>query len=153
MPRVRITELSRPLVTGLAFGIGLLLAAGLALTVVSLSTVLMSIVLALFLALGLDPAVRVMQGWGMRRPVAIAAVAIGFLLLVVVIVLFVIPSTVRQFGELVQAVPATLDRIESSDWFVSVEQTLQIDLPAFVRSALASVTSLSSFLAISGGVL
>lgn len=154
--RRRLTVLTRPLrplLGGFVVAIGVLLAAALAATVVSLSTVLVSIFLALFLALGLDPAVRAMERRGMRRPLGIAVVAVAFLMLVAVIVVVLVPTVIRQASAMIAAIPQTVADIEASDWFAALEANLGIDLTAVLHDALGSISGLSSFLAISGGLL
>lgn len=148
-----MTELARPLATGFVVTIGVVLAACLTLVAASLSTVLVSIFIALFLALGLDPAVRAMQRRGVRRPVGIAIVLVAFLVLVTIILLVVVPTMIRQFVGLLNAVPGAIDRIEATDWFHSLELLLDVDLDAAMRDALSSIVNLSSFLAVSGGLL
>ncbi|UUT35904.1 AI-2E family transporter [Microbacterium elymi] len=144
---------ARPLTSGFLVAIGVLLAVGLALTLGSLSSVFVSVFLGAFLALGLDPAVRALQRLGLSRGGGVTAVAITFLVVVALIVVWVIPATVRQFVHAVEAAPAALAQIEASDWFTSLQSTLGVDLPAVVGHALASAVNLSSFLAVSGGVL
>ncbi|MGF6823588.1 putative PurR-regulated permease PerM [Microbacterium sp. ZKA21] len=144
---------AHPLVSGFTVALGVILAIALSATVASLSTVLISIFLGLFLALGLDPAVRALERRGIRRGAGIAIVAVSFLALMVVILLVVIPATVRQFVAALQTAPAAIDAAQNSDWYLSLEANLGVDLDALIAEGLKSITSISSFLAISGGVL
>lgn len=142
-----------PLRSGFLVAIGVLLAIALALVFVSLSSVLMSLFLALFLALGLDPAVRQLQRIGMKRPWAIVTVAVGVLVIVVAIILIVVPAMVKQFVHIVQEAPDWLAHAQTTDWYQNIESALGVDLEAVIAQGLASVVNLSSFLAVSGGVL
>lgn len=145
--------LSRPLVSGFSVAIGVLLAVALAATISGISTVLMSIFLGMFLALGLDPAVRVFERRGASRPAGVAIVAVVFLGVVAVILLVLVPAVVRQFAGAVEAAPETIAAVQQSAWYLSLEATLGIDLSAVLADSIRSVTTLSSVLAISGGVL
>lgn len=151
--RLRRVLPARPLASGFLVAIGVLLAIGLAATLGSLSSVLASIVLAVFLALGLDPTIGRLQRRGMSRGAGAAVVAVGFLVLVALIVAFVVPATIRQFVHAVQTAPQAIAQIESSDWFQSLQTTLGVDLAQVIGDALASAVNISSFLAVSGGVL
>nr|WP_269778427.1 AI-2E family transporter [Microbacterium sp. MAH-37] len=142
-----------PLRSGFLVSIGVLLAIALALVFVSLSSVLMSLFLALFIALGLDPAVRQLQRTGMKRPWAITTVAVVVLALAVVIVLVLVPNMVKQFVHIIESAPEWYAHAQTTDWFQNIESALGVDLDAVIAQGVASITSISSFLAISGGVL
>lgn len=144
---------AHPLVSGFTVALGVILAIALSATVASLSTVLISVFLGLFLALGLDPAVQALERRGIRRGAGIAIVAVSFLALMLVILLVVIPATVRQFVAALEAAPEAIEAMQTSDWYLSLEESLGVDLTAVVAEGIKSVTSISSFLAISGGVL
>ncbi|WP_221586317.1 AI-2E family transporter [Microbacterium sp. G2-8] len=145
--------LTRPIVTGFTVAIGIIIAVALAVAIASVSSVLMTVFFGLFLALGLDPAVgalerrRIPRGWG------IAIVAVSFLLIVAVVVLLVVPPTIRQFAHLVVSAPAAIDAFQESEWFTSLESTLDTDLSAAIADSVRSFTNVSNFLAVSGGVL
>ncbi|WP_431073324.1 AI-2E family transporter [Microbacterium phyllosphaerae] len=142
-----------PLRSGFAVAIGVLLAIALAATIAGISTVLMSIFLGGFLALGLDPAVRALERRGVRRPVGVAIVAVGFLVLVAAILVIVVPATVRQLAAVIANAPETIESVQESDWYLSLEQNLGVDLSAVIADSVHSLTTLSSVLTISGGVL
>lgn len=139
--------------SGLTVAIGVIIAIALATAIASISTVLMTVFLGLFLALGLDPAVAALERRGIRRGWGIAIVAVAFVLVVVIIVVIVVPATVRQLAHLISDAPDAIEAIQASDWFIALEAALGIDLSASVVDGLRSVTNLSNFLAVSGGVL
>jgi hypothetical protein len=68
------TILEKPFTLGLLATIGALLAIVLGMAVASISTILIYIVLAAFIALGLDPVVRRLERRGMKRAWAITLV-------------------------------------------------------------------------------
>lgn len=144
---------ARPLLSGFTVALGVILAVGLAATIAGISTVLISIFLGMFLALGLDPAVRALERRGVSRPLGVTIVAVVFLAVVAVILLVVVPATVRQIAAAIDAAPETIDAIQQSDWYLALESALGVDLSAVIAEGVRSLTTLSSFLAISGGVL
>lgn len=144
---------AHPLLSGFTVTLGVLLAIALAATIAGISTVLISIFLGVFLALGLDPAVRMFERRGMRRSVGVTIVAVVFLGLVAVIILIVVPATVRQIVIAIESAPDTIAAMQESDWFRALEEALGVDLSAVLAEGLQSLASVSSFLAISGGVL
>ncbi|MBY6061138.1 AI-2E family transporter [Microbacterium esteraromaticum] len=144
---------AHPLLSGFTVALGVLLAIALAATIAGISTVLISIFLGMFLALGLDPAVRALERRGLRRPVGVTVVAVLFLGVVAIVVFMVVPATVRQISAAVNAAPQTIAAMQQADWYINLERSLGVDLEAVIADGLQSVASLSSFLAISGGVL
>lgn len=143
----------RPLVTGFAVAIGAILAVSLAIAVASISAVLVSMFLGLFLALGLDPAISALERRRIPRTGGIAIVAIAFLLVIIAIGIVIVPATVRQFAHLIGEAPEAYEAMQSSDWYLSLETALGIDLSAVVSDGVRSVTNLSNFLTVSGGLL
>ncbi|MBT2496216.1 AI-2E family transporter [Microbacterium sp. ISL-59] len=144
---------AKPLLSGFSVAVGVLLAIALAATVAGISTVLISIFLGMFLALGLDPAVRAIERQGASRAAGVTMVAVVFLGVVAAILLVLVPTTVRQVSAAVEAAPETIAAVQQSNWFLSLEANLGVDLSALIADGLRSLTTLSSFLAISGGVL
>lgn len=144
---------AKPLLSGFSVAIGVLLAIALAATIAGISTVLISVFLGIFLALGLDPAVRAFERRGMSGAMGVTIVAVVFLAVVAVILLVLIPATVRQVAAAVDAAPETIAAVQQSDWYRTLEANLGVDLSVVIAEGIRSLTTLSSFLAISGGVL
>lgn len=94
-----------PFYMGLVGGLGLILAYALAQLVVGLAQVLTLLVISLFLALGLEPVVRLLQRWGLRRTYAVLAVFAGVLVVFAGIVAVIAPPVVQEAGQLAAAAP------------------------------------------------
>ena len=90
--------------------------------------------MALFLAIGLDPAVRFIQNAvEIRRGLAVAIVFLGALLVIGGFLAAVIPPLVRQTVRLAQQIPDFAERLsDSSSWFGDLNQ--QFDISDRVRS-------------------
>ncbi|MWB97934.1 AI-2E family transporter [Agromyces seonyuensis] len=102
-------------------GIGLMAAAVLGFAVFNLQSVLLSIFIATFVALGLDPLIRWFQRRGLKRGTAIVTVILLFILVVVVIVWIVIPPVVSQAVVLAQSLPGQIANVQDTDWFKNVD--------------------------------
>jgi len=105
---------------GLVFRYGALFSLGAAATIVGLYSlytvraILVRILIALFIAVSLDPAVRQLARRGMRRGFAVALIFALALVLVSAFLISVIPPLVTQFGNLVDDLPDYLHRLQSN---------------------------------------
>ena len=145
--------IDKPLITGFLVTVGVLGALLLGSAFTSISTILLSIVLALFLALGLDPIVRLLERHRVKRGAGIAIVFGAFVLLFVAFLVFLLPPVLSQVGQLVQSIPRVLADVPDSEWFTQ----LNPDSQAAVRDALGQfagwISSPSTIALIGGGVL
>lgn len=109
--------LTRPVALGFMVTVGGLLAFGLAGALDTLSTVLVTIGVALFVAMALEPLVRWLEGRKIKRGLAIALVFVGFALFLTGIISIVAPVAVTQVGELITAFPQFVTDLQHQDWF------------------------------------
>lgn len=116
-----LAALDHPFGTAVVVTFGVLFSIVMGLAIGSLSTILIYITLALFVAIGLDPVVRRLERGGIARPWGITIVFGSFALLLVVIVVFVLPAVVRQLIEFAKAIPQAITDLESSDWYTGIE--------------------------------
>jgi predicted PurR-regulated permease PerM len=102
------------------FRYGALVSLGAAATLIGLYTlytvraILVRILIALFIAVSLDPAVRQLARRGMRRGYAVTLIFVLFLALVAGFLISVIPPLVTQFGYLVDDLPGYLHRLQDN---------------------------------------
>lgn len=113
--------LARPFVFGFAVVLGGLGAFLLGLALSSVTTILIYIVLAIFVALGLDPIVRRLESHGLSRARGIIVVFGGFVLILIVIIAFVLPPVLRQVAEFARTIPTSITEFQASDWYRSFE--------------------------------
>lgn len=71
----------------------------------ALRKLLMLVFIALFLAVGMDPAIRRLQGWGMRRGYAVALILAGIVAFMAAFVAAVVPPLVDQVTEFATNLP------------------------------------------------
>lgn len=143
----------QPFATGFIMAAGALLAVGLAMVVVSMSSVLMSITLALFLALGMTPAVNALNGRGMPHGWSVLTVIVAFVLLMIGIAALVVPAIVRQFTEFLASIPQEIDAIQASQWYTELSESMGFNATEQLLAAFETYFTAENLLALSGGVL
>ena len=93
--------IDHPLIVAFVATLGVLGALLLGSALGSIATILIYIILALFIALGLDPVVRRLERAGMKRGAGIATVFAAFAVLVALFLIFVLPPVLAQIVEFV----------------------------------------------------
>lgn len=96
-------------------GLGVLVAIVLGVAIGNLATILTYVGAALFLALGIDPAVSFLQRKGVPRPVAILIVLVGVLAVFGGLVLAIIPVIVDQVNNLIESIPQIIDTVTNTE--------------------------------------
>lgn len=153
-PRSRIlAALDRPLVSAFAATLGVLGAVVIGSAIGSISSILVWIILGLFLAIALDPIVRLLERKGLRRGAGIAVVFGAFVLLVVVFLVFMLPPVVNQVGEFVAAIPDALADVGETEWFAGLSPDLQAAVAAAVDQIESAVRDPATLAAVGGGIL
>ena len=116
---MRIQNAFRVALAGtLGVGVGLLILSSIS----SLSTILTYIGAALFLALGLEPAVGALERRGLPRWAAILVVITGVAALAAALVLAVVPIIVDQVTQLVEQIPNIVEQVNSVDWIERLQE-------------------------------
>ena len=96
---------------GFFAGVGLLLAYAAAQALLSARNLLVLVVVAMFLAVSLDPAVRWLTARGLPRGLAVALILAVLLAILAAFLVSVIPHLVGQFTTLVQTLPSYLAKL------------------------------------------
>ena len=115
-----------PFTIGFGFALGALLAYALFQGAAKVSGPLLTIVVAIFLAIGLDPIVSRLERRGMRRGFAIAAVFGGFALLVAGFVALIVPTLVTQVSSLIDNLPGIFDQLRQNETIRNLDDKYQI---------------------------
>ena len=97
---------------GLFGGLGVLVAVFIGGGVAALATILTYVGAALFLALGVDPAVSFLERHGFKRSLAILTVLIGILAVFTSLILAVVPVIVDQVNNLIESTPKLIESID-----------------------------------------
>ena len=101
-----------PFYVGFVGGLGALLAIWVAMNIQSIGSTLMLVVVALFLAAGLNPAVEFFVGHGMRRSYAVLTVILIVLAALALFLVAIVPVITDQVRALTDNVPEWLDELQ-----------------------------------------
>ncbi len=115
-----------PFMIGLLGGFGVILAYAVFLGVRNAASILVLIFIALFLAIGLHPAVVRLRKWGLPRGAAVAIVALIVVGLLAGGLIALIPPLVSQTNQLIQNVPDYITRLQRSETINELVQRYDI---------------------------
>jgi predicted PurR-regulated permease PerM len=148
-----LAGLDHPAAAGFLATIGVLGALLLGFAVASITTILIYILLGIFLALGLDPIVRMLERHRVKRSLGIAIVFCGFALVMVAFFVFMLPPVVAQVIQLVHSIPAAVEKIPHTDWFAQLSPDVQVSVKSALDQVAVWITSPATRAAFGGGVL
>jgi predicted PurR-regulated permease PerM len=100
-----------PFYMGLLGGLGLAVAYWLATRFLEIGSVLILVVVAMFLAAGLNPIVEYFMGHGLKRPWALLVVIAGVLLAIGLFILAIVPVVTDQVHTITDNAPGWLDQL------------------------------------------
>ena len=103
-----------PFYIGFFGGLGALLAFWLASQVLAISSVLILVVVAMFLAAGLNPVVEFFVGRGLKRSWSVVAVIVTVLVALTLFVLAIVPVISDQIASLTENAPGWLDQLQQN---------------------------------------
>ncbi|WP_432824276.1 AI-2E family transporter [Dactylosporangium sp. CA-092794] len=135
-----------PLIIGFTAGLGLLLAYSAYLAVQNVKSILILIFIAMFLAIGLNPAVVRLRKWGLPHGLAVAAVGLGAMLVLCGGIVALIPPLVQQSNALVDNLPTYIDNLRRNnqlnhlnEQYQLLDQLKNVATPGNVTKALGGV--------------
>lgn len=122
--------------------------------VAQLSTILIYIVAAMFIALGLDPLVKWLGRKNISRPLAILIVFGLFTLLVAGLLLWLTPVIVSQVSTLIKTAPQYLTDVTHQQWFIDLNNSVGpvIDLDALLQTVYEFVQKPENWAMLVGGL-
>ncbi len=147
------TRFDHPFGTGFVVTLGVLAAILLGVALNSLSTVIIYVVLALFVALGLDPIVRRLERHGVKRGWGILIVFAGFLLVMTGVILVILPPVIQQIAQFAGSIPAAISEFQTSEVYKNIIAMFGANLAAMLNQAKAFISNPANLLAIGGGAL
>jgi predicted PurR-regulated permease PerM len=103
-----------PFMWGLLGGLGALLALWLGTMVVAIGSVLILVVVALFLAVGLNPAVELLMRRGLTRPWAVLCVIVGVLVVIGLFLVTIVPVISHQVSAISDNLPGWFDQLQKN---------------------------------------
>ncbi|MDO4240994.1 MAG: AI-2E family transporter [Microbacteriaceae bacterium] len=110
---------------------------------------------ALFIALGLDPAVRFMEKRGVRRGLAIAIVYLGLFGVFAAVLAFIIPIVVHQITQLIESAPGMFYDMSRQPWYQDLVESTRhfVDLDRMLDDGRKFVSDPHNITTVAGGVL
>jgi predicted PurR-regulated permease PerM len=147
------TLITRPLTIGFVATLGVLGALIVGIALGSITTLLLQIALAMFIALGLDPIVRALERRGMKRGSGIAIVFVGYALVAAGFLVFILPPGVTQIAQFAQNMPHSVEEMIATEWFQSLPVDARFAVTETVRQAAETLSQPETIAAIGGGVL
>ncbi len=138
-----------PFYIGFVGGLGVLLALAVARLIVEARSVIVLVVVAGFIAVGLDPLVSRLSAKGLRRSWSVLIVTVGMLGIIALFVVSLVPVLRDQISQLVANAPGWLDQLRNNSTVRSLDKkydvidkvNARIENADFARTAFGSVFS------------
>ncbi|MFC4138379.1 MULTISPECIES: AI-2E family transporter [unclassified Microbacterium] len=147
------TRIDKPFVFGLLVTLGALTAILFGVMLANLATVLIYIALAAFGALGLDPAVRMLERRGMPRGWGVLTVILSLLALIVLVLWLIVPVIVKQITLFITSIPGIIRDFQTTDLYASLQKQFGDQVGEWVKQIQGFLTDPGTVLSIGGGAL
>lgn len=143
---------AHPFYFGFVATLGALTAIVLMRALASTSQIFVLILVALFLATGLNPAVVAIQKRGLNRANSVAVVFVGVILFLIFFLAVVVPPVVSQSSNLINSAPTLLNDLKSNGVIADLDK--QFNIIQLLQEKLKSVTQDGSLvISTFGGVI
>lgn len=136
MPATGAFALKSPFTVGFFATMGALSAIFLGAVVSKAAGVLILVVISVFLAAGLNPAVEWFMRKGLRRPISVALVALTTLLAILLFGIAIVPVVSEQIATLIAKAPEWFASLEQNHWVNQLNE--QYDVITKIESYLTS---------------
>ncbi len=140
-----------PFMFGLLGGLGVLVALLIGGMTQQLTTVLIYVGIALFLALGLDPVVSFLER-KMPRGAAVAIVVAAVLAVFAGILWAIVPIIITQIANLSQTLPKFVEDVQKADWYRDILSRYDKNITDAVNGVLDFIQKPDSWMQIGGGL-
>lgn len=147
------TRIDRPFVFGFLVTLGGLGAFVIGLALSNLSTVLIYIALALFGALGLDPAVRFLERRGLSRAIAVVITIVALIVVFALVLWMIIPIVVDQISQFVRSVPGMIQDFTKTDLYATLDDQFGDQFQDLVGEVQKFLSDFGNLATIGGGAL
>ena len=105
---------SHPFYFGFVAAAGAITALTMMRALASASQVFVLIIISLFFAMGLNPAVAAIQSKGLSRKQAVVAIIFGLLLFIAIFIVIVIPPLIKQVNSFISGAPQLVDSLRQN---------------------------------------
>ena len=121
MSKPSLIRVSHAYQIGLLGGLGVLTAVMLGNALLSIASILTSIITALFLALGLEPLIQILEKRVKRRAIAISIVGLGLIGLITMVIVVILPPLISQASEFLTHLPELLKCLVQPPWISDLD--------------------------------
>lgn len=108
---------THPFYFGFLAALGALAAITLARALASASQVFVLILVALFIAMGLNPAIEFLRRRGLSRPVAVLIMLFSVIIFVILFSFLIIPPIITQSNQLISSAPDLINQLKTNSTF------------------------------------
>ncbi|MEN9713999.1 MAG: hypothetical protein RLZZ164_663 [Actinomycetota bacterium] len=115
------TKITNSFQLGLLGGLGVLAALAIGSMVASIANIITYVFAAIYIALGLEPVVRFLEGRKFKRPLAILTVVIVFFGLITSLIWATAPTLVHQTEKFMAQAPTILTGATKLDWIIKLD--------------------------------
>ena len=152
--RTREFSVRGPFQLGFTVTLGVLVAILFGAMVNQLSTIVMYVAAALFVALGLDPVVRMLERRNIKRPLGIGIVFGGFVVAIAALLAIIIPMIANQVSLLMKSAPTLFTDLTNQPWFADLNQRFGafIDFDGLLSMGRDLVSKPENWAQLAGGV-
>ncbi len=153
MPAPTNIRVSHAYQIGLLGGLGVLTALAMGNALISIASIITSIITALFIALGLEPLIQLLQKRVKRRGLAISIVALGLLALVASVIVVIIPPLISETSAFIRHLPDLLKGFLDLPWVKSIDTRFGGTISQAVNSSGAYLVDSKNWPNLLGGVV
>lgn len=152
--RTREFVVRGPFQLGFTVTLGVLVAILFGAMVNQLSTIVMYVAAALFVALGLDPVVRMLERRKITRPLGIGIVFGGFVVAIAALLAIIIPMIANQVSLLIRSAPTLFTDLTNQPWFTDLNSRFGtfIDFDGLLNMGRDLVSKPENWAQLAGGV-
>ncbi len=150
---------SHPFYFGFIGALGALVAITMAQALASASQVFVLIVISLFFAMGLNPAIEFLRGRGLSRALAVIVMLFSVLSFVTLFSLLIIPPIITQSNQLISSAPELINQLKSNPTFAHLNDqygfldTLQERVTLWVKDGKFVLTAFGGIVGVGKVVL
>lgn len=135
MPETNNRRITHAYQIGFLGGLGVLTAIALGSAVISLASIITSIITALFITLGLEPLIQLLQKRVKRRGLAIGIVALGLVALFSAVIFTILPTLISQTSTFTTNLPDLIKEFVKLPWVESLDSRLGGTLSTALNTA------------------
>jgi putative heme transporter len=148
-----ISKISNPFQVGLLGGLGVLVAISIGAAAASAATILTYVLIAIFIALGLEPLVQSLTRMKLKRVLAVSIVIAGFLAFVGLLLWAILPTAISEAVKLAINSPTLINQFLAFDWVQAIDQQLGGVIASSGDTAILFLRNADNWPLLLGGVL